>query len=142
MAKNAVGIIFSSLNNNTLSRLTRDRTLAAIPFACRYRLIDFSISNMVNAGISSINIVANYNYRSLLHHIGSGKDYDLARRSSTVNFISPFSSASQTPTKIFSTRMEALRSMKDYIYSFNEEYAVLYDADSVLNLDIARYPNE
>ena len=65
MAINAAGIIFSSLNDNTLSRLTSDRTVAAIPFACRYRLVDFCLSNMVNANISNINIVANYNYRSL-----------------------------------------------------------------------------
>ena len=81
MAINAAGIIFSSLNNNTLSRLTSDRTVAAIPFACRYRLVDFCLSSMVNANISNINVVANYNYRSLTEHIGSGKDWDLARRS-------------------------------------------------------------
>ena len=60
MAISAAGIIFSSLNANTLSRLTSDRTVAAIPFGCRYRLIDFCLSNMVNADISNINIVANY----------------------------------------------------------------------------------
>ena len=69
MAINAAGIIFSSLNDNTLSRLTGDRTVAAIPFACRYRLVDFCLSNMVNANISNINVVANYNYRSLTEHI-------------------------------------------------------------------------
>ena len=60
MASTAAGIIFSSLNNNTLSRLTDDRTVAAIPFACRYRLIDFALSNMINSDISNINIIANY----------------------------------------------------------------------------------
>ena len=43
MSVSAAGIIFSSLNNNTLSRLTGDRTVAAIPFACRYRLVDFCL---------------------------------------------------------------------------------------------------
>ena len=80
MAISAAGIIFSSLNNNTLSRLTGDRTVAAIPFACRYRLVDFALSNLVNANIFNINIVSNYNYRSLTEHIGSGKDWDLARK--------------------------------------------------------------
>ena len=54
MAINAAGIIFSSLNKNTLSRLTYDRTVAAIPFACRYRLVDFALSNLVNANISNM----------------------------------------------------------------------------------------
>ena len=137
MAISAAGIIFSSLNNNTLSRLTGDRTVAAIPFACRYRLIDFCLSDMVNANISNIHIVANYNYRSLLEHIGSGKDWDLARRESGVNIISPFQTANNSETKMFSTHMEALKSMSEYINEMKEEYVVLMDSDNVLNIDIS-----
>ena len=137
MASSAAGIIFSSLNNNTLSRLTSDRTVAAIPFACRYRLIDFSLSNMVNANISNIYIVANYKYRSLLEHIGSGKDWDLARRESGITFISPFQTASGSETQMFSTHMEALKSMKEYINEIKEEYVVLMDSDVALTIDIA-----
>lgn len=133
----AAGIIFSSLNDNTLSRLTNDRTVAAIPFACRYRLIDFALSNLVNANISNISIVANYNYRSLAEHVGSGKDWDLARRASGVNFISPFQTAYSTNIQMFSTRLEALISMKEYISEFKEDYIVLMDSDNVLNIDIS-----
>ena len=138
MASSAAGIIFSSLNNNTLSRLTSDRTVAAIPFACRYRLVDFCLSNLVNANISNISIVANYNYRSLMDHIGSGKDWDLARRESGINFISPFQTAFNAEGKMFSTHMEALKEMKkEYIDEFKEEYVVLMDSDQVANIDIA-----
>ena len=136
MAISTAGIIFSSLNNNTLSRLTDDRTVAAIPFACRYRLIDFCLSNMVNANISNINIVANYNYRSLLEHIGSGKDWDLARREGGINIISPFQTAHTSLTGIFSTHMEALKNMKEYIDEFKEDYVIMMDADHVLNIDL------
>ena len=136
MAINAAGIIFSSLNNNTLSRLTGDRTVAAIPFACRYRLVDFCLSSMVNANISNINIVANYNYRSLTEHIGSGKDWDLARRSGGVHIISPYQTAHSSEAKLFSTHMEALISMKEYIDEFDEDYVILMDSDNVLNIDL------
>lgn len=137
MAISAAGIIFSSLNNNTLSRLTNDRTVAAIPFACRYRLVDFALSNLVNANISNISIVANYNYRSLAEHVGSGKDWDLARREGGVNFISPFQTAYTSQTTMFSTRLEALINMKEYISEFKEDYVVLMDSDNALNIDIA-----
>ena len=137
MASTAAGIIFSSLNNNTLSRLTEDRTVAAIPFACRYRLIDFALSNMINSDISNINIVANYNYRSLLEHIGSGKDWDLARRAGGINIISPYQTAHSSSVNLFSTRMEALKNMKEYIDEFKEEYVVLMDSDSVLNINLS-----
>ncbi len=136
MANSVAGIIFSSLNNNTLSRLTSDRTVAAIPFACRYRLIDFGLSNMVNANISNISIVANYNYRSLIEHIGSGKDWDLARREKGINFISPYQTARNSNAKMFSTHMEALKNMKEYIAEFREEYVVMMDSDSLLNIDL------
>lgn len=138
MAISAAGIIFSSLNNNTLSRLTADRTVAAIPFACRYRLIDFCLSNMVNANISNIKIVANYNYRSLIEHIGSGKDWDLARREGGITMISPYQTAYASPSpKLFSTHMEALKSMKEYIDELKEDYVVLMDSDNVLTIDLA-----
>ena len=89
------GFIFSNLNSNTLSLLTSDRTVAAIPFACRYRLVDFALSNMVNSDITDINIIANYNFRSLVNHIGSGKDWDLARRSGGIKILSPGQEARQ-----------------------------------------------
>ena len=136
MASQAAGIIFSSLNNTTLSRLTSDRTVAAIPFACRYRLIDFALSNMVNANMSNIYVVANYKYRSLLEHIGSGKDWDLARRESGITFVSPFQSAN-AEGKMFATHMEALKSMKEYIDEIREEYVVLMDSDTALTIDLS-----
>ncbi len=136
MAISAAGIIFSNLNDSTLSRLTGDRTVAAIPFACRYRLVDFCLSNLINANISNVNIVANYNYRSLREHIGSGKDWDLARRKGGINIISPYQTAYTSGFKLFETRMQALVSMHEYIDEIKEEYVVLMDTDNVVNIDL------
>ena len=130
------GIIFSSLNNDTLTRLTSDRTVAAIPFACRYRIVDFGLSNMVNANISNISIVANYNYRSLVEHVGSGKDWDLARRAGGINFISPYQSSHSSSAKLYSTRLEALRNMQEHIAEFKEDNVVLMRCDAILNFDL------
>ncbi len=136
MAISAAGIVFSNLNDNTLSRLTGDRTVAAIPFACRYRLVDFCLSNLVNANISNIHVVANYNYRSLMEHIGSGKDWDLARRAGGINVLSPYQTAKSSSAKLFATHMEALINMKEYIDEFKEDYVVLMDSDNVLNINL------
>lgn len=135
---NAAGIIFSNLDQHTISELTVDRTLAAIPFGCRYRLVDFCLSNMINVDISNILIVANYNYRSLVDHIGSGKDWDLARRKGGIQMIAPFMTArSAAPVQNF-THLEALCNMKEYILEFKEEYVVIMDSDQVLNIDLNR----
>lgn len=137
MAITTAGIIFSNLNNTTLSRLTSDRTVAAIPFACRYRLVDFCLSNLVNANISNINIVVNYNHRSLLEHIGSGKDWDLARRSGGITLISPHQTAHHASAQFFSTHMEALKNINEYIDEIKEEYVILMDSDHVCNIDVS-----
>ena len=137
MRTSAVGIVFSNLNNNTLSKLTSDRTVAAIPFGCRYRLIDFCLSNLVNANITHINIIANYNYRSLLEHIGSGKDWDLARRVGGINVISPYQTSRTPNAKLYSHHMEALKNMKEYISEFKEDTVILMDSDSVLNINFS-----
>lgn len=131
----AAGIIFSNLNDNTLSRLTTDRTVAAVPFGCRYRLVDFALSNMVNANITEINLVTNYNYRSLVDHIGSGKDWDLARRSGGINIISPFQSAKEN-AKLYYTHLAALCSMQSYINEIKDDTVVLSDCDNICNINL------
>ncbi len=133
----AVAYIFSNLNVNTLSCLTDDRTVAAIPFACRYRLIDFALSNMVNAGIQKIGLITNYNFRSLVEHVGSGKDWDLARRSGGINFISPYQTAHTPNAKPYSSHLEALLAIdKGYIRELKEDDIVLSDTDFISNIDI------
>ena len=87
------GIIFSNIHDSDISELTRQRTLASVPFGCRYRLIDFPLSNMVNSNIYNISVITHYNYHSLMDHIGSGKDWDLARRSGGVKILPPYITA-------------------------------------------------
>ena len=58
----ATGIIFSNIHDANLPELTRIRTLASVPFGCRYRFIDFALSNMVNSNIYDISVIAHYNY--------------------------------------------------------------------------------
>ena len=61
---NAIGIIFPNSYDN-LPELAGDRLMASIPFAGRYRIIDFLLSSLANCGISNIAIVVRENYHSL-----------------------------------------------------------------------------
>jgi len=131
------GIIFSNLNTTTNTYLTADRTVAAIPFGCRYRLVDFALSNMVNAEIANIHVITNYNYRSLMAHIGSGKDWDLARHGAGIRIASPYQNANQGATKIYSTHLEALCDIAEVIDGIHEENIVLADSDIICNIDLA-----
>ena len=70
MIKDVCGLIVADDFHVQMGELARPRALAAIPFAGRYRLIDFSISNMVNSGIRRIAVSTFYKYQSLMDHIG------------------------------------------------------------------------
>lgn len=72
MAK-AIGYITANYSTKNTSALTESRPVASLPYLGRYRLIDFPLSNMVNAKITSVGIVMPFNYRSLADHVGAGK---------------------------------------------------------------------
>lgn len=76
----AIGYITANYTSGTDSALLGDRPLAAIPFIGRYRLIDFPLSNMANAGIKTVGLVMPGNYRSIIDHVGHGKDWMLDRK--------------------------------------------------------------
>ena len=133
----AVGIIFSNIHDRNISELTRVRTMASIPFACRYRLIDFALSNMVNSNISTINVITHYNYHSLMDHIGTGKDWDLARRSGGIKILPPYISAfANNENSLYNTRLEALKSVNHFIAGMTEDYVVMSDCDVICNIDL------
>ena len=133
MNVSAVGVIFTNIHEENVPELVRKRTMASIPYGGRYRIIDFALSNMVNSGITTIGLSTTNNYRSLIDHIGSGKDWDLARKDGGIILLPPFSDRNDT---FNNTRMEALSSLTTFLNHRNEKYVVLYDCDNVAKFDI------
>jgi glucose-1-phosphate adenylyltransferase len=72
-----------------LSVLTRHRAMTAVPFGGQYRVIDFCLSNCVHSGLTDINILAQYNPKSLIEHIRMGKPWDLDRKHGGVTILQP-----------------------------------------------------
>ena len=132
------GLIFSNIHNSSVPELTSVRTIASIPFGCRYRLIDFPLSAMVNSGITKVGVIAHNNYQSLMDHIGTGKDWDLARRSGGIRILPPYITAynSANGGKLYTTRLEALMGVTHFIAKCTEEYIVLSDCDNVCTVDL------
>lgn len=135
----AVGLIFSNIHDTSIPELTRMRTIGSVPFAGRYRLIDFALSSMVNSGISKIGIVTHNNYQSLLDHLGNGKDWDLARRSGGIKILPPYISAfdNAAANKYYTSRLEALMGTVNFLSRCNEDYIVMSDCDVICNIDLA-----
>ena len=130
------GIIFSNIHDHNIPELTRYRTIASVPFGCRYRFIDFTLSNMVNSNIYNINVITHYNYQSLMDLIGSGKDWDLARRSGGIKILPPYITAyANNINALYRTRLEALKSVNYSISRIKDEYVIMSDCDVICNVD-------
>ena len=135
----AVGLIFSNIHDTSIPELTRMRTIGSVPFGGRYRLIDFTISSMVNSGISKIGVVTHNNYQSLIDHLGNGKDWDLARRSGGLKILPPFIASydNAAANKFYTSRLEALMGTVNFLSRCNEDYIVMSDCDVICNIDLA-----
>ncbi len=132
----AHGIIFAYASNARLKELIEHRTVASIPYGGRYRAIDFMLSNMVNAGIKSVGVIMRENYQSLLDHLGSGRDWDLARKLGGLKLLPPFGYAGRRNESAFYGKMEALAGVTAYLSRIPQTYVVLADGDLIANIPI------
>lgn len=129
----ALGIVFSDIHEWNMGDLTSRRTVAAIPFAGRYWLIDFVLSNMINSGIHKVGVITKSNYQQLMDHIGSGKDWDLARKNGGISVLPPFGADNRTG--LFRGRLDALMRIINYIDASTQEFVVMSDCDMICNID-------
>lgn len=131
------GIIFSYEKHNNLRELTANRMPASVPFAGRYRIIDFILSSMVNAGITDVGIVLHGRYQSLLDHLGSGKDWDLSRKYGGLRLLPPFAYEQQSGyIREFRGRMEALAGVRSYLQGIRQSHVVLANSDLIINIPL------
>lgn len=126
MLKDYMGILALNENDDGLKRLTKNRTIASIPFGGRYRIIDFALSNLVNAGITNVGIFAETKSRSLLDHIGSGKPWDLDRKNSGI-FLFSYNGCTDD--------MKLLQHNMDYLYKSKENNVIISPSYMICNLD-------
>src|SRR5437763_4608678 len=87
---NILAVIMAGGQGERLSLLSERRAKPAVPFAGKYRIIDFALSNCVNSGISDIAVLTQYRPHSLHDHIGIGKPWDLDRQKGGVHLLQPY----------------------------------------------------
>ena len=132
---NALGVIFANTYDNLVPELVVERSMASIPFGGRYRLIDFTLSSMANAGIDNVSVIVRRNYHSLMDHLGAGREWDLTRKRGGLNIVPPFAERS---VKVYSGRVDALESILSWLEAQKERYVILSDAYTALNFDFAK----
>ncbi len=128
-----MGIINLNESEEYLHELTQYRPAAAIPFGGRYRLIDFVLSNMVNSGIINVGILMQHKYRSLMDHLRSGKDWDLARKSEGLFLLPP--SYTTHPELIHRGDVVNFYNNLDYITRCRQKYVLIAGIGMICNLD-------
>lgn len=131
---NVLGIVFASSNENVLSSLTVARSTASIPFGGRYRLVDFALSNLVNAGVGNVGLITKSNYQSLMDHIGSAKAWDLDRKQGGLHILPPYGRAG---AGIYTGEIDALHGISHFLRRAQEQYVVLCRGDVAINIDIS-----
>ncbi len=128
----ALGIIFPNTYDSIISELTNVRLMASIPFASRYRLVDFMLSSMAGSDITNISLLVNKNYFSLMDHLGSGREWDLVRKNGGLHLFPPNSERTST---VYTGRVSAIAGILDYLRGQKEKYVVMADAHIAVNFD-------
>lgn len=130
--KNMMGIILTDSNKPALKELIQHRSTASLPVGAKYRLIDFVLSNMINSDIHHIGIITQYKYRSLVNHIGSGKYWDLDRKSGGLTILTPC--MYNTNDGWYKGTADALYQNISFIESSHEEYVAITHANGICKL--------
>ena len=134
MKNKMLGIIFAEIyGSEELNALTYDRNMAAIPFGGRYRLVDFTLSNMVNSGVNNIGVLVKQYYRSLMDHLATGQEWDLNRKNGGLHILPPYANESSSQTSV--GKLDELRGALDLLRDSTEPYVLLADANVVSSMD-------
>lgn len=132
---NVLGLIFANMHDGAIRDLTKVRTMGSVPFGGRYRFIDFTLSNMVNSGISEIGVITKANYQSLIDHLGSGREWDLTRKKGGLHILPPYG---QVGSGMYRGRLEALGGVINFIRHSTAEYVILSDCDVITSMDFKK----
>ena len=135
---NTLGIIFPNSYDTFVPDLVNVRLMGSIPFASRYRMIDFMLSSMSNCGIDTVAAIVNNNYQSVIDHLGSGRSWDLVRKNGGLKIFPPYADKSSKP---YRGRAGALANILGFLNDQKKKYVVLADCHIAANFDFNKLVN-
>ena len=131
---NTMGLILSGWKKPALKDISYKRSVSAIPFGGKYRAIDFILSNMVNSGIKNVGVLTQYSFRSLMDHLGSGKEWDLDRRTDGLFIFPP--SMSDEESGWYKGSADAMYNNLSFLKRSNEEYVVIAQGNGIFKMQM------
>ena len=134
MLKNnkAMGLVFPNSFDAHVARMVKLRAMASLPFASRYRLVDFVLSSMSNCGIDNVYILPNRNYLSLMDHLGTGREWDLARKNGGLQIVPPIA---ESGNQVAPGRVGGLHNVLRVLKDSTEKYVFMADTNMAVNFD-------
>jgi glucose-1-phosphate adenylyltransferase len=128
-----VVMILAGGKGDRLLVLTRLRAKTSLPYAGRYRIVDFALSNCVHSGLYNIGILAQYNPVSLVDHIRSGKPWDLDRRIGGVRILQPYTI--KEGGRWYRGTADALYQNLDFFDDESINYVLVLSGDHIYKMD-------
>lgn len=128
------GIILAGGRGTRLGSLTIKRAKPAVPFAGKYRIIDFTLSNCVNSNIFDVLILTQYRPHSLNDHIGKGRPWDLDRSfTGGVQLLQPYEGINDTDW--YAGTADAVAQNMSFVRSGHPEYVLILSGDHIYEMD-------
>ncbi|XMB72414.1 sugar phosphate nucleotidyltransferase [Mycoplasmatota bacterium WC30] len=129
-----LALILAGGRGSRLDILSENRVKPSVPFAGKFRIIDFTLSNCCNSNIYDIAILTQYLPFSLNDHIGSGKPWDLDRRDTKVTLLQPHS-------EWYNGTADAVRKNIHYIEQVNPDVVLILSGDHIYKMDYQKMIN-
>ncbi|MFC2047894.1 glucose-1-phosphate adenylyltransferase [Chloroflexota bacterium] len=129
-----LAVILAGGRGERLSVLAQERTKPAVPFAGRYRIIDFTLSNCVNSGIHSVAVLTQYQPLSLAEHIGVGMAWGLATPDRGVRLLQPYL-AREEGRDWYKGTADAVYQCLQRIEEYDAELVLVLSGDHVYKMD-------
>ena len=117
-----------------LNILVQTRAKPAVPFAGLYRIIDFSLSNVMNSGFTQVGVLTQYKPLSLMRHLGTGEAWDLSGRSRGVKILPPRTGSKDSDW--YKGTADAVRQNIDFIKANPSREIVLLSGDHIYQMDL------
>lgn len=131
--KDALVLLLAGGIGSRLNILVGHRAKPAVPFGGLYRIIDFSLSNVMNSGMTRVGVLTQYKPLSLMRHIGSGEAWDFTGRTRGVKILPP--RTGEKDSDWYRGTADAIRQNVDFIKANPSDQVILLSGDHIYQMD-------
>ena len=133
--KECIAMLLAGGQGTRLGVLTKDVAKPAVPFAAKYRIIDFPLSNCINSGIDTVGVLTQYQPFELNQYIGNGQPWDLDRLSGGIFVLPPFMRAKSG--EWYKGTANAMYQNIQFFDDYNPDYVLILSGDHIYKMDYA-----